>query len=181
LFKLTTSFESLYNQFKDEAYNTSLSYLHNPQDAEEITQDVFVEVFKSLDKFKGESNIGTWIYRITVNKSLDFLRHKKRKKRFAFITSIFDPETGEQKVEQSDFIHPGVELEQRERSAALFKAIDKLPANQKTAFILSKIEGLSYAEISEVMNTSISSIESQIFRAKKNLKKILSRVYDELF
>jgi len=175
------SFESLYDTFKDKVYNTSLSYLQSPQDGEEITQDVFLEVFKSLDSFKGESNIGTWIYRITVNKSLDFLRHKKRKKRFAFFTSIFDPETGEQKVEQSDFIHPGVELEQRERSAALFKAIDKLPANQKTAFILSKIEGLSYAEISEVMNTSISSIESQIFRAKKNLKKILSRVYDELF
>lgn len=178
---MNPSFETLYSQFKDKVYNTSLSYLQNPQDAQEITQDVFVEVFKSLHKFKGESNVGTWIYRITVNKSLDFLRHKKRKKRFAFITSIFDPDTGEQKVEQSDFIHPGVELEQRERYAILFKAIDKLPPNQKTAFILSRIEGLSYSEIGEIMKTSTASVESLIFRAGKNLKKILSKVYDELF
>ncbi len=173
--------ESLYNLFKDKVYNTALSYVQNRQDAEEITQDVFIEVFNSIDKFKSEANISTWIYRITVNKSLDFIRYTKRKKRYSIIKSIFNPQSGELETDQPDFIHPGIEMELKERSAILFKAIDKLPENQKTSFILSKIEGLSYAEISEIMKTSVSSVESLLFRAKHNLKKYLNKKYDELF
>lgn len=172
--------EHLFNYFRDKVFNTAISYVQNRQDAEEITQDVFVEVFNSAGKFKGDSGLSTWIYRITVNKSLDFIRYTKRKKRFAAITSIFSSETGEQKIDTPDFIHPGIETELKERSKYLFKAIDKLPENQKTAFILSKIENLSYGEISEVMKTSVSSVESLLFRAKQNLKKYLSSYFDEL-
>jgi len=176
----SNALERLFNIYRNKVYNTAIGYVQNPQDAEEITQDVFVEVFNSAEKFKGGSSISTWIYRITVNKSLDFIRYTKRKKRFAVITSIFNSETGEQKIDTPDFIHPGVEMEMKERSAILFKAIDKLPDTQKTAFILSKLENLSYQEISEVMKTSVSSVESLLFRAKQNLKKYLSGYYDEL-
>lgn len=172
--------ESLFNIYKDKVFNTAVSYVQNQQDAEEITQDVFVEVFNSAGKFKGESGLSTWIYRITVNKSLDFIRYTKRKKRFAAITSIFSSDTGEQKIDMPDFIHPGIETDLKEQSKYLFKAIDKLPENQKTAFILSKIENLSYSEISEVMKTSVSSVESLLFRAKQNLKKYISAYFDEL-
>lgn len=172
--------ESLFNFYKDKVYNTAISYVQNQQDAEEITQDVFVEVFNSAGKFKGESGLSTWIYRITVNKSLDFIRYTKRKKRFASVTSIFSSDTGEQKIDMPDFIHPGIETDLKEQSKYLFKAIDKLPENQKTAFILSKIENLSYSEISEVMKTSVSSVESLLFRSKQNLKKYLSGYFDEL-
>jgi RNA polymerase sigma-70 factor (family 1) len=172
--------ESLFNIYKDKVFNTAISYVQNPQDAEEITQDVFVEVFNSAGKFKGESGLSTWIYRITVNKSLDFIRYTKRKKRFAVLTSIFSSETGGQKTDMPDFIHPGIETDLKEQSKYLFKAIDKLPENQKTVFILSKVENLSYSEISEVMKTSVSSVESLLFRAKQNLKKYLSGYFDEL-
>jgi RNA polymerase sigma factor (sigma-70 family) len=175
-----SALERLFNIYRNKVYNTAIGYVQNAQDAEEITQDVFVEIFNSVEKFKGGSSISTWIYRITVNKSLDFIRYTKRKKRFAVITSIFNPETGEQKIDTPDFIHPGVEMEMKERSAILFKAIDKLPDTQKTAFILNKLENLSYNEISEVMKTSVSSVESLLFRAKQNLKKYLSGYYDEL-
>ena len=173
--------ESLYNLFKEKVYNTTLSYVQNQQDAEEITQDVFIEVFNSIDKFKSEANISTWIYRITVNKSLDFIRYTKRKKRFSIVKSIFNLQSGELEIDQPDFIHPGIEIELKERSAILFKAIDQLPENLKTSFILSKIEGLSYAEISEIMKTSVSSVESLLFRAKHNLRKYLNDKYNELF
>lgn len=171
--------ERLFDIYRNKVYNTAIGYAQNAEDAEEITQDVFIEVFNSAGKFKGSSSLSTWIYRITVNKSLDFIRYTKRKKRFAVITSLFSPGTGEQKIDTPDFIHPGIEMEMKEQSAILFKAINKLPDNQKTAFILSKLENLSYNEISEVMKTSVSSVESLLFRAKGNLKKYLSSYYDE--
>ncbi|NOS84884.1 MAG: RNA polymerase sigma factor [Ignavibacteria bacterium] len=173
--------ESLFSIYKDKVFNTALSYLQNTQDAEELTQDVFIEVFNSAGKFKGDSAISTWIYRITVNKSLDKIKYQKRRKRFAVITSIFSPDSAELAIDTPDFIHPGIEIELKERSQLLFKALNDLPENQKTAFILSKIELLSQKEISEIMKTTVSSVESLIFRAKQNLKNILSKKYDELY
>jgi len=173
--------EELYSLYKNKVYNTVISYIQNPSDAEEITQDIFIEIFRSIHKFKSESNLSTWIYRITINKSLDFIRYSKRKKRLASISSIFKPGSEDENMEIPDFYHPGVEMDMRESSAILFKAIDELPENQKTAFILSKIEGLSNNEIGEVMKTSLSSVESLLFRAKQNLRKYLSSKFDELY
>lgn len=174
------SLEHLFNIYKDKVYNTAISYVQNAEDAEELTQDVFIEAFRSINKYKGESSLSTWIYRITVNKSLDFIRYTKRKKRFAVFTNLFNPQSGEQQIDVTDFVHPGTEIENKEQSTHLFKALEKLPENQKSAFILSKIEGLSYAEISAVMKLSLSSIESLLFRARQNLKKSLSKYYDDL-
>ncbi len=172
--------ESLFSVYKDKVFNTALGYLQNIQDAEEITQDVFIEIFNSAGKFKGDSTLNTWIYRITVNKCLDQIKYQKRKKRFAVITSIFKADTGELNIDTPDTIHPGIEIELKERSQILFKMLNKLPESQRTVFILSKIESLSYKEISEVLKCSVSSVESLIFRAKQNLKKELSSKYDEL-
>lgn len=172
--------ESLFSIYKDRVYNTALGYLQNIQDAEELTQDVFIEIFNSASKFKGDSAFTTWIYRITVNKSLDKIKYQKRRKRFAVLTSIFKPDSPELAIDTPDFIHPGIEIELKECSQLLFNALNELPENQKTAFILSKIELLSQKEISEIMKTSVSSVESLIFRAKQNLKNILGKKYDEL-
>jgi RNA polymerase sigma-70 factor (ECF subfamily) len=132
-------------------------------------------VFHSVNEFKGESKISTWLYRIAVTKSLDLLRARKRKKRFAFLQRL----GGENDTlpEPASFVHPGVQLENKERAAILFKALDKLPESQKTAFVLHKTEGLSYQEVAEVLNLSISSVESLMFRAKSNLQKYLADYY----
>ena len=174
------SLESLFSVYKDRVFNTAVSYLQNIQDAEELTQDVFIEIFNSAEKFKGDSSLSTWIYRITVNKALDKLKFNKRRKRFAVITSIFKPESAELAIDTPDFIHPGTEMELKERSQLLFKALNELPENQKTAFILSKLESLSQKEISAIMKVSVSSVESLIFRARQGLKSILNEKYDEL-
>lgn len=166
--------ESLFSVYKDKVYNTALSYLQNEQDAEELTQDVFIEIFNSASKFKGDSALSTWMYRITINKSLDAIKFRKRKKRFAVLTSIFKKDDGSADIEIPDFIHPGIETELKERSAVLFKALDSLPENQRSAFILSKLENLSYKEISEVLKTTVPAVESLLSRAKQNLRKILA-------
>jgi RNA polymerase sigma-70 factor (ECF subfamily) len=171
------TFEEIYSLFKNKVFNTVISYLQNIEDAEETTQDVFVEIHRSIHNFKGESSLSTWIYRISINKSLDFIKSKNRKKRFALLTNMFD-DIGNLKHDSPSFYHPGIILENKEKSAILFKAINQLPENQKTAFILSKVEGLSYLEISEVMQTTVSSVESVLFRAKKKLQKELLNFYN---
>ncbi len=158
-------------------FNTAISFLQNKEDAEDITQDVFIEVYHSLEKFKQQSSISTWIYRITVNKSLDFLRKKNSKKRFGFMTSLFNKESGEINMDAGHFDHPGILLEKKENARILFAAIELLSENQKTAFILFHVEELSQKEIAEVMNTSPKAVESLIQRAKATLREKLENLY----
>lgn len=171
-----SAFKIIVNTWQNMVYNTSLGIVQNAEDAEDVAQEVFVQVYESIGQFKGDSKFSTWLYRIAITKSLDHLRKKKRKKRFAFIQSIFG--NNEEEVRhQPDFHHPGISLENKEKAAILFRAIDKLPDNQKTAFTLHKLEGLSYQEVSEIMDSTVSSVESLMHRAKANLKKILTDYY----
>jgi RNA polymerase sigma factor (sigma-70 family) len=174
-----SAFKNLVRDFSSNIYNTSLSIVQNEEDAEDLTQEVFTEIFESIHQFKSDSKLSTWIYRITVTKSLEFLRKRKRKKRFAFVQSLFGMESVIPEKDKAHFYHPGIQLENKERAAILFKAIDKLPENQKTAFLLAKVEQLSYAEITEVMNISLPAVESLLFRARQNLQKLLSKYYEE--
>lgn len=171
-----SAFKEIVESRKDLVYNTSIGLLQNPEDAEDITQEVFVKVFESIHQFKGESAFSTWLYKIAVTKSLELIRSRKRKKRFAFITGLFG-EDNELRHDPADFIHPGVQMDNRERSAKLFQAIAKLPDNQRVAFTLHKIEGIPYQEISEVMKITVSAVESLIHRAKANLRKTLEDYY----
>ena len=157
-------------------YNTSLGIVQNETEAEDITQDVFIKVFENISSFKGESKLSTWLYRIATTTSLDHLRSKKRKKRFGFIFSLGGGENNESN-QVPDFHHPGVKLDNKERAKVLFSAISKLPENQKSAYTLHKLEGLSYKEISEVLSTTVSAVESLLSRANGNLRKQLENFY----
>ncbi|MCX6198202.1 MAG: RNA polymerase sigma factor [Bacteroidetes bacterium] len=172
--------EKLFLSLKDSVFSVALGYVRNTEDAEEILQDVFVEVFHSIQTFKGDSSLKTWITRIAINKSLDYIKFKKRKKRFAFVTSIFSKETGEVRIQGSDFNHPGVVMENKEKSQYLFEAIDKLPEKQRDAFMLLKIEQMSQREAAEVLQVTEKALEGLMQRAKENLRKLLSNIYEEL-
>jgi RNA polymerase sigma factor (sigma-70 family) len=171
-----SAFKLIVDTRKDLVYNTALGLLQSAEDAEDITQEVFIKVYESVHQFKGESAFSTWLYKIAVTKSLELIRSRKRKKRFAFITSILG-ENNELKHDPPEFHHPGIQLDNRERAATLFKAIAKLPDNQRVAFTLHKLEGVSYMEIGDVMQLSVSAVESLIHRAKSNLKKDLEDYY----
>ncbi len=154
-------------------YNLALHYVQNSEDAQEITQDVFVAVYQSLEGYQKTSSISTWMYRITINKSLDFLKARQRKKRFAFLTSLFFPDSNELRYNPPEHNHPGIVLEHKEALEALFKKINDLPDNQRTALILHKIEQKPQAEVAEIMNLSTKAVESLIQRAKTNLSKMM--------
>ena len=171
-----SAFKTIVTTWQDMVYNTAMGILQSAEDAEDVAQEVFVQVYESIHSFKGESKLSTWLYRITTSKALDHIRRKKRKKRFAFIQHLFG-ENNEVIIQPPDFNHPGVVLDNKENAAALFKAIETLPDNQKIAFVLNKVEGLNYQEIGEVMKTTVSSVESLLHRAKSNLRKALQELY----
>ena len=170
------AFKSIVDSWQDMVYNAAIGIVQNAEDAEDITQEVFVQVYHSISSFKGDSKFSTWLYRIAVTKSLDHVRRRKRKKRFAFVRSLIGDE-GEAMIDAPDFHHPGVNMEQKENAATLFQAIRHLPENQRVAFTLHKLEGLSYQEVSDIMKTTVSSVESLMHRAKNNLQKKLSDHY----
>jgi RNA polymerase sigma factor (sigma-70 family) len=160
--------KEIYDEHSGLVYNLCLNYLQNTEDAEEVTQDVFVKVFNKHKDFKNESSLKTWIYKITVNQCLDFLKAKKRKKRFGFIIPIYD---NSESFSYSDFNHPGVIIEHQEATENLLKLINELPHNQKTALLLKTIDELSQKEIAVIMELSEKAVESLLSRAKYNLKE----------
>ena len=173
-----SSYTQLVAAYQQLVYNTVLGIIQSKEDAEDVAQEVFIQVFQSINEFKGASKLSTWLYRIAITKSLDWQRHKSRKKRFAIIERLF----GSDDIVKHDlpvFYHPGVVMENKEKAALLFKAMAKLPENQKVAFTLNKVEGLSYLEIATVMQVTPASVEALLHRAKQNLRKELSNFYSQ--
>ncbi len=170
-----SAFKELVMLFQDRVFNTALGLLQHHTEAEDIAQEVFIQIYRSIGQFKGDSLLSTWIYRITVTKSLDHLRSKKRKKRFGFMSSLFGDDN-KPVYEPGDFDHPGVQKERKEDAALLFKMIGQLPENQRTAFILNKVEELSYREIAGILKISESAVDSLLQRAKQNLRKKLNEL-----
>jgi len=170
------AFHKLIDAFSSRIYNLCLGMLQHQEDAEDATQEVFTTVYLSVKEFKGESKLSTWLYRIAVNKCQEYIRKKTRKKRFGWMVSIENSELAQW---SPSFQHPGVELENKERASILFAALERLPENQRIAFTLHKIEGLPYDEVAGAMSVSLSSVESLLFRAKQNLKKLLEGYYEK--
>lgn len=170
-----SAFRILVEQYQDLVYNTALGIVQNESDAEDVAQEVFIQVYRSIGSFKSEAKLSTWIYRITTTRALDLLRARKSKKRFGLLKRLW--ETAEESPMENiqDFNHPGVSLERKEEAAQLMTAIAQLPENQKVAFVLHKLEGLSYLEIAEVMGNTLPAVESLMHRARLNLRKILEK------
>jgi RNA polymerase sigma factor (sigma-70 family) len=164
------AFKHVFELHQDRIYNTILYMIQSAEEAKDLTQEVFVDVFLNVGNFKAQSKLSTWIYRIAINKALNHQRFKKTKKRLGAVLSIFNLSPADEAL---DFVHPGIVLENKELSESLYRAIDKLSEKQKTAFVLRQLEDLSYAEIAEVMQTTTPSVESLLFRAKQNLQKYL--------
>jgi RNA polymerase sigma-70 factor, ECF subfamily len=168
------AFREFVEKYRQMVVNTCFGLLHNDEDAEDVSQEVFIEVFRSVKNFRYGSKVSTWLYRIAVNRSLNFIRNNRKHRWFR----SFDEEVRL----KMDFLmqtasiyegNPEYDLENEQRSVLIHEAIDSLPKNQRVAFTLSKYEDLTQKEIAEVMKLSVASVESLIHRAKKNLQKKL--------
>lgn len=164
------AFKQLIDLYRIQMINLCYGFVRNQEDAEEIAQDVFIEVYRSIANFRGDSKLSTWMFRIAVSKSLNKVRKNKFRNMLTSIENIFD-----QHLEKSASNNPHQLLQTKEEAKNLNKTIEKLPENQRIAFVLHHYDGYSYLNISEIMNTSIPSVESLIHRAKVNLKKQLTK------
>ncbi|ASQ89900.1 RNA polymerase subunit sigma-24 [Prosthecochloris sp. GSB1] len=171
-------FSKIVAEHQNMVLNTCFRFVMNKEDAEDISQEVFIEAYRSLDSFRQESKLSTWLYRIAVTKSLDHLRKKKRKKRFSSLKRVIGINDPAEELPMPSNETPAEVLSGNERVEVLQRALDALPDNQKTAFLLSKYDGYSNQEIAEIMQTSVSAIESLVHRAKKNLQKQLEKYYN---
>jgi RNA polymerase sigma-70 factor (family 1) len=167
------AFLELVTNYQEMVVGTCIGFVHNQEEAEDIAQEVFVQVFKKIKNFRGQSKISTWLYRIAVNRSLNKLRSSKSQLLIALDSWLEGSSTSFPAGSKT----PHDELENKERAEILHKSINKLPKNQGTAFVLSKYQGLSNKEIAEVMETSLSAVEALLNRAKKNLQLQLVNYY----
>jgi len=168
-------FRILVDKYQTMVFHTCLGYLHNKDDADDLTQEVFIQVYQSLKGFKGDAAFSTWIYRITINASLNMVRKSTRNPILHRLDTLFGAgKDKEFSFPISESENPESILIRQEHSEWVQKALDKLPDNQKTAIVLSKYDNLSQKEIAEIMNTTEGAVEALIQRAKMNLRIKLS-------
>ncbi len=169
----------LVDRYQPLVLKTARHFVRNTEDARDIAQDVFIDIITNLGRFRGQSVLSTWIYRITVNRSLNYLRSIKRR---PHPVRLDDQEVLTTAAREKHLSDPGVKnpaelLEQQDRARILHSAIDSLPQKQQIAFKLAEFDDLSYKEIAEVMKVTIASVESLLFRARQNLQKKLWHCY----
>lgn len=169
-----TAFKWFFERYQSLVLNTCFNIIRNRQDAEDTAQEVFLQAYKSAAHFRHESKITTWLYRIAINRSLNFKRDNKK---FSWVKSLtqFSDET--HKTEMAVSIphseRPDVITEEAHTLQICEQLINLLPEKQRAAWTLHKMEGLSYKEISGIMQRSVSSVEALIHRAKVKLQKEL--------
>ena len=169
-------FREVVDRFQKSTIALCMGILHNREDAEDIAQDVFVEVFRSVGHFRGDARLSTWIYRIAVNKSLNHVRKMKRRRWILPMEKLFAGGGASGEMDAGVGLPPE-DMERTQLSGKIHAAVDALPENQKTAHVLSKMEDLSYREIADVMGVTLPAVESLLHRAKTNLQKKLWSSY----
>ncbi len=154
-------FELLIKRYKVRVYKLILSFIKDPKEAEDLTQEVFLKVYESISKFRRNSSFYTWLYRISVNMALSYLR--KRKRELEFVDNMFF----------DHLVDLDKEVENRELIETVFKIAESLPKKEKLIFILKFQNGFSNKEISEILKISRDSVKSNLYHALKRIRKHL--------
>lgn len=165
---------------KDMVFRICLGFVNNREDAEELTQDVFIEAISNISAFKKEAKIQTWLYRIAINRSLNF---KRKQKQFSFLERLGLSSTVEKEMEKYRLSasEEGEETKKinEENNRILYTCIEGLKEEQRIAFTLNKVDGFSYAEVADIMKISLSKTETLIYRAKQKLQERLVKLLNE--
>lgn len=161
----TECYALIVKEYQEIVANLCFKLVGNSLDVEEVTQQVFVELYDSLPRFQHASKLSTFIYRITVNVVSKMIRHDRR-------VAPLEYEVYNSSLDYQHSREEQIMLEERQQR--LYTAIGQLKHEQRTALVLYTFNNLSYSDIAEVMQVSLSKVESLIFRAKKNLKKMLT-------
>ncbi len=162
-----SSFEVLYQRYVKRIFNLAYRMVGPGADAEELTQEVFLQAFKNLQHFKGQSSFYTWLYRIACNTCLQFLRKKSRSRE----TVNYD-DLAEVEIEGHESPDPLDEIERRDLARRLEQALGQLPDSQRMVLVLGPIEGRSYEEIAEILGLTVPVVKGRLHRARENIRRI---------
>lgn len=170
----TNAFEALVNDQKKIVFNLALRMVGNEEDAYDLSQDAFLKAFTGLSSFRGECKFSSWLYKLTTNLCLDFIRKRNRHK---VIPLTFEDEDGESEYLEipDETYSPDAQTEQKQLRESVRKGLSELPAQQREILVLREIGGLRYDEISQQLNIEEGTVKSRIFRARKKLCEILSK------
>ncbi len=168
------AFEQLVATHRTQVVQTCFRFLLDQADAEDVSQEVFIEVYQSIKAFKGQSKLSTWIYRIAVTKCLDEIKKRNRQKRISSVGKLLHLEDIANWL--GGGTRPDKAMEENETLQLVLEALNTLPDNQRIAFTLSKIESYTNSEIAEIMNTTTVAVESLIYRGKKQTGEVIKRI-----
>jgi RNA polymerase sigma-70 factor (ECF subfamily) len=168
-------YRQIVERYQQLVFRTCMGFLHNREDADDLTQEIFIRTYQALGEFRGTSAFSTWIYRIAVNASLNRVRKSSGSQFFKRLESVFSPEKKiDLFAEESE--NPEIIIIRKEQKDRVTRAIDSLPENQRTAIVLSHYDDLSQREIAEIMQTTEGAVEALLQRGKASLRKKLSDI-----
>ena len=162
------AFETLVVEYEKNVYAITQRMTGNAEDAADMTQETFIKAYNSLSSFRGDSKFSVWLYRIATNVCLDFLRSRSRKPTVSL--SMEDDDGEEMQLDIADESQsPEMLLERGLTRDAVRRGLNALPPDYKQILLLREIQGLSYDEISDVLDLEVGTVKSRIFRARKRL------------
>jgi RNA polymerase sigma-70 factor (ECF subfamily) len=178
----TEAFDELVTRYRTRVFSMIYNMVHNEQDAWDLAQDSFLKAWKSIKRFRGRSSFYTWIYRIVMNVTIDWLR----KKHVKGVDAEFDDATQLREVDPASKTVPQTEalpyemMERDEIRTRIGKAIAQLSPEQRAVILMKEIEGMQYHEIAEALGCSIGTVMSRLFYARKKLQTLLKDVYENI-
>jgi len=170
----SNAFQNLVERYQDRIYSAVLNYVYNPEDALDVTQDAFVKAYSNLRRFNAGSAFYTWLYRIAVNTSIDFLRKKKGKPVDSLDDERFS-EMGFEPVSQDYSAQPEKVAVKVDQLRILRRAISSLSEKLRTVVVLHDVEGLSQEEVAEILKVPLGTVKSRVSRGRAELRKLLSK------
>ena len=164
----TASFDEIYKKYRDMVAATAYHVLGSPSEVEDVVQNVFIEIYKSLDRFRGESSLSTWVYRITVNVALQEVRRRSRKRWLRLFVGTDGPDNRSE-------ADPRSKIESRSALRRLGSALAKVSPKKRAVFVLIDVEGLSPSEASEILDIPVNTVRSRLISARSEVTARLAK------
>ena len=168
-----TAFRGLVERYQGKVYTAIYGMVRNQEDARDLAQEAFVKAYQNLSGFRLESSFYTWLYRIAMNVALDHLRRQKLRRHEAFEDGVATKETGSVLSDGAHRDNPGQSLERKRLHAAILRALDELPEDQRQVIVLREVEGLSYKEIADICEIPEGTVMSRLYYARRKLQTTL--------